>query len=69
MNKQQAFEYIRKKIGFVPYITIFEIYDNEEEIPQELINLSIAPIKPRENFIITSSQVADNLNKILNSYK
>ena len=67
MNKQQAFEYIRKKIGFVPYVGVFDIFNETEDIPSELIQLSIVPLKPHGNFIITSSKVSDVLKDLLNS--
>ena len=61
MNKKEALNYIRKKRGFIPYVTIFEIYSDDDEIPKEFIDMSCEEIKPNGNFIICSPQLADIL--------
>ena len=64
MKKIEALNYIRLHKGYVPYIGIFEIYNDEDEIPQELIDLSIKEDKPKENFIICSSELAKQLKNL-----
>jgi hypothetical protein len=64
MKKIEALNYIRLHKGYVPYIGIFEIYNDENEIPQELIDLSIKEDKPKENFIICSSELAEQLKNL-----
>ena len=64
MKKIEALNYIRLHKGYVPYIGIFEIYNDEDEIPQELIDLSIKEDKPKENFIICSAELAEQLKKL-----
>jgi hypothetical protein len=64
MKKIEALNYIRLHKGYVPYIGIFEIYNDEDEIPQELIDLSIKEDKPKENFIICSSELAEQLKNL-----
>jgi hypothetical protein len=64
MKKIEALNYIRLHKGYVPYIGIFEIYNDEDEIPQELIDLSIKEDKPRGNFIICSSELAEQLKNL-----
>jgi hypothetical protein len=64
MKKIEALNYIRLHKGYVPYIGIFEIYNDEDEIPQELIDLSIKEDKPRGNFIICSVELAEQLKNL-----
>ena len=64
MKKIEALNYIRLHKGYVPYIGIFEIYNDEDEIPQEIIDLSIKEDKPRENFIICSPELAEQLKNV-----
>jgi hypothetical protein len=64
MKKIEALNYIRLHKGYVPYIGIFEIYNDEDEIPQELIDLSIKEDKPKENFIICSAELAEQLKNL-----
>jgi len=59
MNKKEAMDFIRKYKGYVPYIGIFEIYDNNDEIPQELIDLEIKKDEPNGNFMIVSKGLHD----------
>ena len=39
MNKAEAIKFIRQQRGFVPYIGIFDVFGNNDEIPQALIDL------------------------------
>jgi hypothetical protein len=64
MKKIEALNFIRLHKGYVPYIGIFEIYNDEDEIPQELIDLSIKEDKPEENFIVCSAELAEQLKNL-----
>ena len=64
MKKKEALNYIRLNKGYVPYIGIFEIYNDEDEIPQELIDLSIKEDKPNGNFMICSAELAEQLKNL-----
>lgn len=64
MKKKEALNYIRLKKGYVPYIGMFEIYNDEDEIPQELIDLSIKEDKPKGNFMICSAELAEQLKNL-----
>jgi hypothetical protein len=64
MKKSEALNYIRLCKGYVPYITIFDIFNDTEEIPQELIDLSIKEDKTRGNFIICNAQVAEHFRNL-----
>lgn len=64
MKKKKALNYIRLNKGFVPYIGMFEIYNDEDEIPQELIDLSIKEDEPRGNFMICSAELAEQLKNL-----
>lgn len=68
MKKKEALEYITKKMGYVPYIGLFEIYSDEDEIPHELIYMSCIPIKTNSEIIFCSSEFSVELNKILVQY-
>lgn len=52
MKKKEAFEHIRQHKGFVPYVDLFDLYDDEEEIPQFLIDISLKEDKPNGCFFI-----------------
>jgi len=60
MNKQEALNFIRNQMGFIPYSKIFEIYSDEDDIPQELINLECQKIE-KKPFIICCSHLANKL--------
>jgi hypothetical protein len=64
MKKTEALNYIRLHKGYVPYIGVFEVYNDEDEIPQELIDLSILADKPKEDFIICSAELAEQLKNL-----
>lgn len=64
MKKKEALNYIRLNKGYVSYIGIFETYNDEDEIPQELIDLSIKEDKPRANFMICSAELAEQLKNL-----
>jgi len=65
MKKKEALDYIREKKGYVPYIQIFDIYGEDDDIPQELIDLECKEDpNTAHNFIICSGKLADELNKI-----
>lgn len=64
MKKIEALNYIRLHKDYVPYIGIFEIYNDEDKIPQELIDLSIKEDKAKENFIICSAELAKQLKNL-----
>ena len=64
MKKKEALKYIRKEMEYVPYIGIFELYDDEDHIPEDLITLSCREIKEKDDFIICSSKFARFLNKL-----
>jgi len=43
MKKQEALAYIRREKGYVLYIMMFDIYEDVDIIPEELIRMSIKP--------------------------
>ena len=42
----------------------FSNYNDEDEIPQGLIDLSIKEDKPRDNFIICSAELAEQFKNL-----
>lgn len=64
MKKIEALNYIKLHKGYIPYIGIFDIYNDEDVIPQELINLSIEDDEPRGNFMICSAHLGKELKKL-----
>lgn len=65
MKKKEALEYIRKQKGYVPYVGMFEIYDDNDIIPKQLIEMSLMEYKPKGNFILCSSALAEQLANII----
>jgi hypothetical protein len=61
MKKDEAIEYISRMQGFVPYYTIISLYDDDAEIPQELIDLCVYKIRESNMRIINPE-----LSKIIN---
>jgi len=59
MKKQKALNHIKSLMGYVPHSKIFEVFNDEDEIPQELIELSIQPIEPKEIVIYCNDKLAD----------
>lgn len=67
MKKQEAINYIRKKMGFVPYVGLFDIYSDDDNIPQELIDVECNKSmnsKENGNFIICNEVLANVLNNL-----
>lgn len=64
MNKQEAFEYLRNKYGYVPYVIAFDLFDEEEEIPEYM--LQEPKSTSNADFIICSPEVANELDKVIN---
>jgi hypothetical protein len=64
MKKQQAIEYIRTQVGFVPSIMIFEAYGDDGEIPQNLIDYLVNSVKPKAQVFYCGSKLAIELNKL-----
>jgi hypothetical protein len=57
MKKKEALSYIRKYKGYVPYIQLFEMFD-DDDIPQMSIDLECEEDKPRCNHLILNKEVA-----------
>jgi len=65
LKKKEALDFIREKKGYVPYIGIFDIYGDDDDVPQELIDIECREDpSTRHNFMICSAALADELNKI-----
>lgn len=65
MKKQEALKYIKNEMGYIPYSTIFRIYSDDDEIPQELIEASCKKPENINDFIICSAEFAEELTNIL----
>jgi len=61
MKKQEALNHIRNIKGYIPYVDIFSLYNNDDEIPDELINISVKGNEQYGNFMITNSKLAEIL--------
>ncbi len=65
MKKKEALAYIIEIKGFVPYIGVFDIFDEDrDEIPQELIDITCAKDKPSCNYKVINSGITELLNSI-----
>lgn len=65
MNKTEALQHIRNVKGYVPYIQMFDLYGDNDEIPQNLIDLECSEDKDPGTFVITSGTVAKKINQAL----
>ena len=64
MKKKEAMNFIRKQKGYIPYISLFELYGDDDEIPQELINIECKKELLKSNFMICSAELAEQINKL-----
>lgn len=64
MNKNEALNYIRLCKGYIPYVTLFEIYNDDDIIPQELIDISIREDKPKGDFMVCNAKLAEEIKKL-----
>lgn len=68
MKKKEALSYIRKHKGYVPYVAMFELYQDDDDIPDGLINMEIEKDPPAPgSFLICSAELAEQLNEIKNN--
>ena len=63
MKKKTAIEILINRFGYIPDRMIYDIFNDEDDIPEALVNLSLNN-KPRQNFIITNASVAEALNSV-----
>jgi len=63
MNKLETLDYIKEKKGFVPYVTLFDMFDNDDEIPQHLIDMSIKK-NENTNFLIGNEKLVNLFKNI-----
>jgi hypothetical protein len=66
MKKKDALAYIKSEKGFIPYVGIFEIYGDDDDVPKELINYTMKNEKAPASFLICSAEVAEQLKKVFN---
>lgn len=64
MKKKEALNFIRELKGYVPYVAFFEIYNDDDEIPQEIINLECKKYLPIGNFMICSEELSEQLKNL-----
>ena len=57
MKKNEALNYIRLHKGYVPYVAIFELFNDNDEIPQHFIDLSVKEDKPKKIQIFISKSI------------
>lgn len=62
MNKKEAFKLIRQQKGYIPYVQIFDLFVDNEEIPQELITISMQKEQANGEIILTP-KLAELLKK------
>ena len=61
MKKKEAMKFIRKHKGYIPYVTLFELYNDDDEIPQKLIDLECKKDEPKSNFMIVGQGLYEQL--------
>jgi hypothetical protein len=63
MEKKAALHKIREKFGYIPYVSFYEMFD--DEIPDNIVDYALTQNnKPQTNFIICSPQIAKELNNL-----
>lgn len=65
MFKKEALEYIKSKKGYVPYSSIFEIFEDTDQIPQELIEISIKEDSPKGAYLIGGIELIKQFQKLI----
>jgi len=65
MKKKEIQEHIRKGMGYIPCVMLFDLYEDDDKIPQEFIEMLL---KPRSSsfgeFMICSASLAEQLKKL-----
>ena len=64
MKKAEAIKFIRQQRGFVPYIGIFDVFGNNDEIPQAFIDLECKRGESKPQILVCSAAVTEQLNKL-----
>ena len=64
MKKKEELNNIREKKRYVPYVGLFDLWDDEDEIPENLITLSCEEDRGSGDFMVCSSKGADVLMNI-----
>ena len=67
MNKAEVFESLRKEYGFVPYISVFEMYNDGEQIPESFVHMVKVGMenfgKPRQEVLYCGAETARRLKE------
>ncbi len=68
MKKKEAMNYIRERKGYIPYVALFEIYSDDDEIPQMLIDLECSEDKQREQYVMCGALGAEAFISAMKSF-
>lgn len=63
MKKIETLEYIKKERGFIPYVSLFDMFGNDDDIPQHLIDMSIK-MDEKSHLIIGGESLIDLIDNI-----
>ena len=61
MNKTEALKLIKQQKGYVPYFSLFELFEAGDDIPQELVNVAMQKEKTTGESIIFSPKLAERI--------
>ena len=64
MKKKEAMKFIREQKGYIPYVALFELYNDDDEIPQELIDLECKKDEPKGYFMIVGQGLYEQLKNL-----
>lgn len=56
MTKKQLKKLARKTLGYMPYVTILDLFKEDEEIPEYLVKLLLTK-RERKPFVIRTGEV------------
>jgi hypothetical protein len=64
MKKKEALDFIRKEKGYIPYLSLFEMFNENDNIPEQLISLECKKDESKANFIIGSKLLCEQLKNL-----
>lgn len=68
MKKNEALNFIRTRKGYVPYIGFFGIWNDDDEIPENVIELSIKEDRPVGREVMGSAKFIEQIERVINGH-
>ena len=68
MKKNEALNYIRARKGYVPYVGLFDLWNGDDEIPENVIELSIKEDRPVGREVMGSVKFIEQFERVINGH-